>query len=270
MTSKDKWSIQNRNHIALSDSEAELYDEEYAENNYQTRQYMKFEEGILLNVVSQVLDTGLAIDLGCGTGRDLFKYADKFDSVIGWDFSEKMIEVTARKAKENGYSNVIAEVRDVEKEGFAGIKTGSVGFINAGFGMGSFIRDLPKFTCDVHRVLSDGGTFMTTFYNKDSIVQFMDSKCFAAIPDVENNTLTVDTGNNQFVIPCISYTVNELKDIFSKQFEITALYTYPTISTIVSNGVLNVPQIKKAIIQLEEAAKESLWGHYIVLLCRKK
>ena len=270
MTNNDKWSIQNLNHIALSDSEAELYDEEYAENNYQTRQYMKFEEGILMGVVTQVLDTGLAIDLGCGTGRDLFKYADKFDSVIGWDFSEKMIEVTSRKAKKIGLSNVIAEVRDVEKEGFAGIEDESVGFINAGFGMGSFIQDLPKFACDVHRVLSDEGIFMASFYNKDSLVRYMDSKCFAAIPDVENNTLTVDTGNNQFVIPCISYTVNELKEIFSKQFEITALYTYPTISTMVNNEVLNIPQIKKAIIQLEEAAKECLWGHYIVLLCRKK
>lgn len=268
MKTKETWSKRNLNHIVLSNNAAEHYDSDYAENNYQTRLYMKYEEEVLKFAVELVTNTTLAIDLGCGTGRDLFKYASSFETAIGWDFSPKMVEITRNKAKMLGYNNVITEIRDVEKAGFDGIEDGTVGFINAGFGMGSFIEDLPAFLCKVHQALSKDGIFMVTFYNKNSVAQYVNPPCFAAIPNIKDKSLTVTDEGSEYIIPCMSYSVEELKQIFLPNFKVIKAYTYPTISTLLSNNCITVPEIVKVVKELEENVKECLWGHYIIIICK--
>jgi hypothetical protein len=117
--------------------------------------------------------------------------------------------------------------------------------------------------------MSTNGIFMATFYNKNTIVKNLQNRCFAAIPDVEHNTLTVTMGGSDYVIPCISYSIEELTAIFGKQFQVLKAITYPTISTLLSTEVLGVPEIKSAVLKLEDMVCECLWGHYIIIWCKK-
>ena len=268
--SGNSWNERNRKHVELSNNAADHYDSDYAENNFQTRQYMSFEEEELKNALKMVRKHNLAIDLGCGTGRDLFLYASDFEKAIGWDFSQKMVEVTRTKAQKLGCDNVFVEECDVEKEGFSKIEENSVDFINAGFGMGSFIADLPVFLKKVHSALSTDGVFMATFYNKQSIAKHVTTPCFAAMPDTENDTLTVTTDGTKYEIPCISYTVEELMKIFSSRFEVAAVYTYPTITTLLTTDIFSKPEIKASVLELEDVVKKCSLGHYILLVCKKK
>lgn len=270
MKSEETWSERNLNHIVLSDKTANQYDSSYAENNYQTRQYMKYEEEFLEESIKSVENTELAIELGCGTGRDLFKYARKFDQAIGWDFSPKMVEVTREKARNMGFTNVTTEIRDVEKNGYDGIAEESVDFINAGFGMGSFIENFPEFLNKTYKVLKKDGIFMATFYNKQSIAKYVVPPCFAAMPNIEEKKLTVTSDGIEYEIPCITYSVDELKKIYDlAHFQIIKAYTYPTVSTLLSKECVKVPEIISIVNQLEESIKECLWGHYIIILCKK-
>ncbi|MEM7280070.1 MAG: class I SAM-dependent methyltransferase [Pseudomonadota bacterium] len=53
------------------------------------------------------------LEIGCGTGTTAIHHAPKVNRLIAIDYSEKMIEIARRKAREAGVSNVEFEVSSV-------------------------------------------------------------------------------------------------------------------------------------------------------------
>lgn len=134
------WQEGKAEHLALSNAVAEAYDALYENANFATGSYMRYEIETIEGVIPQAPSRSLAIDLGCGTGRDSFVLARHFQQVYGYDFSPEMIRVAGTNKLSRGIGNVGFEVLDIEDSPLP-LRTGSVCFVNTAFGMGSFVRN---------------------------------------------------------------------------------------------------------------------------------
>src|SRR3972149_7696457 len=92
----DDWIKGKEQHLALSAAAADLYDELYEHANFATGSYMHYELEMISKYMAQAPSLSLAIDLGCGTGRDSFLLSKQFDQVYGYDFSPEMIRVATK------------------------------------------------------------------------------------------------------------------------------------------------------------------------------
>ena len=121
------------------------------------------------NLVHTIKENGIlpgnALDIGCGTGDNVFFLAKNGFSVTGIDISKKAIEMAGEKRAEN---NLGAEffVRDIFKDDIPG---GPFGFI---FDRGCF-HTFPKkkqritYAQKVHDLLNDDGHWLTLVGNVD-------------------------------------------------------------------------------------------------------
>lgn len=173
----DNWTIGKQRHKELSNKSAEEYDKIYAASNFATGSYMEYELEVI-NRTIESLDKNrrrIALDLGCGTGRDAFYFHRHFDQVRGYDFSSEMIKVAQKKKLHKSAGNIQFVVRDLEEDLLTDVSNSSISFINSGFGMGSFVRELSPLLREVKRVLEPSGVFLISFYNKQSLVVQIDS-----------------------------------------------------------------------------------------------
>lgn len=255
------WGDKLQNHINLSETHAENYDSNYG--SIVTKKYMMYEES-RIHLACDLLgkeNRGLAVDVGCGTGRctiDLSKY---FEKVIGIDFSPKMIEVAAKNACRVGALNTEFYLKNVSTVGL-GDFSDKVQFLNFAFGMGSFIEDIEFLIAEIKRVLTPGGVFYITFYNKESFVYKMADTVdmgISAIPSKNKEELIVDG----IGIPCKYYSPNELKILLGKHFREVSFVTYPTILPLIKEPLLLYTDIVEYCEKLENNTCNEDNGYYI-------
>jgi len=105
---------------------------------------------VMINSLSEYIikrnKSGIAVDVGCGTGRHSFILSKYFNTVYAFDFSPRMIEKANEEKRRQNIENIIFSVNDFEYEKLLDEKDfyGKCDLIVASFGMGSFIEDTVK------------------------------------------------------------------------------------------------------------------------------
>lgn len=273
------WSKGKASHLQLSKKAAGIYDSKYGNENFSTKLYMDYEFEVIDKAV-KLLPTdkkSIAIDLGCGTGRDTLHFCKSFYKVIGYDFSSSMIKIANKNCKKIGAKNVVLVQKDIENNGLSEIESNSVSFVNAGFGMGSFIKNINSLVKDVYRVLKPKGIFTVSLYNSDALVSRLANE-LAWEPSLSvrftdtKNSLKVIFQGNKFNIAAKTYSVQECRDILSQHFEIVELSTFPTISSVLPNSLFANPKVKDIFRRIDYKIRfdeKMASGPYICVICKK-
>lgn len=96
----------------------------------------------------------LALDFGCGPGRFTEVLAKDFDKVIGFDISEKMIELAEERAEQEGIDNI----EYIAADNLSSIKDNSVDLIMTRLTLEHIPPEqIKKYVKDFTRILKKGG-----------------------------------------------------------------------------------------------------------------
>ncbi|MCF6157614.1 MAG: methyltransferase domain-containing protein [wastewater metagenome] len=271
-------------HLVLSEYAAETYDESYGKANFATQCIKDFEEKVVADTLESVPSKQLVMDIGCGTGRHSFLLLDmhKFHSVIGFDFSPKMIEVAQRKKNEKAkadnfdLSKITFMRMDVEDEEFSQ-EQGSADLVCASFGMGSFVENIHNLLKKLWLLLKDEGILIISFYNKNGIQYqvnpvWRDSSLSAKLSG--NDELKVNIGGNVFTIYCKPYEFEEIRGILNRYFGIINQYSFPTLSAFMPNSIFAENQYACKVFKDIDAAiaqkNDMMHGAYFLFICKKE
>jgi prolyl-tRNA editing enzyme YbaK/EbsC (Cys-tRNA(Pro) deacylase)/SAM-dependent methyltransferase len=268
------WNEGRTQHLKLSEAAAPQYDELYANANFATGSYMEYEIDTLKRWIPDAPDHHLAIDLGCGTGRDSFVLARYFDQVFAYDFSPAMVEVANANKLQRAQGNVSFKARDVEK-GLLDLHPHSADFVNSAFGMGSFIENLEAFLREVKRLLKPGGIAVFSFYNRQALVNSLDLEwrpALAARADPDNELLRVEFEETRFDIAARAYTVQDVRNRLASVFDVLELTTFPTLSALFPQQLFVHESARKLCTHVDQLLAANLdvaAGPYIVAVVRR-
>ena len=276
---EDDWIKGKQAHKNLSDDVANVYDQNYASLNFATSSYMDYELDVIDKAIKLIPEhnRNVALDLGCGTGRDAFHFLRKFTQVRGYDFSPEMIKVAEGKKIIKSTGNINFIIRDLEKDYLFDEKNSTINFINSGFGMGSFIYDLSPFLQEIRRVLEPRGIFIVSFYNRKSLVVQLENiewiPALNARLDTETNFLKVNFEGNESLLAVRTYTLETIRNKLETYFEVVEITTYPTLSSLFPNSIFKSKEARNlcSIVDNVLRADESIaGGPYIIAVCRKQ
>ncbi len=268
------WTVGKRRHLELSEHAASEYDKIYEQANFATGSYMRYELEVLRQATEHAPDTEVALDLGCGTGRDTFELAKRFRQVFGYDFSRAMIASANRNKYRRSAGNVSFAVNDVEL-GIPDFAGESASLVNSAFGMGSFVDRIDDFFLTVRRVLKPCGIAVFSFYNDRALVNQLDLEwrpALAARANPGQDTLTVDFGGQVYEIAARLYDPADLKHKLARNFELLHFGTFPTLTALLPQGVLedeNARQLCRTVDSFLAVHEQVSLGPYIVAIARK-
>ena len=268
------WESGKEAHRELSAAAAGRYDELYESMNFATGSYMRFEVDTLRAYMQEAPTRSLALDLGCGTGRDSFLLSEQFKQVYGYDFSPEMIEVANRNKLKHRAGNVLFEQLDVELEPLP-LGDETVPFVNSGFGMGSFLRHPEQAFREVRRVLQHHGLAVFSFYNADALVNGLDmdwrpALAARAVPNSE--LLQVEFESSVYRISAKMYTIQEVTNKLSGNFRLQQLFTYPTLTALLPQTMFKSKRARELCTRVDQLLADNTEiaaGPYIVAVCRK-
>lgn len=258
-------------HLVLSEIAAPIYNKTYGRTKIATHEFMEYESeklNKLIKKLKQERRNGIAIDVGCGTGRHSFVMARHFEKVFAYDFSPNMIDEANKIRKENDIRNVFFLVNDFEYEKLIDEKQfyGQCDLVLASFGMGSFIEDTNSMLRRFYDWLKPGGYIFLSFYNANSITlnvtpSWRDSALSAQI-DKENNSLEVNlTPKTRFNIFCKLFdegVEGEINRIFNVDF----ITTYPMIMALLPNNLLENEFAHASFVSADKTLSENKEGHH--------
>lgn len=108
------------------------------------------------------------LEVGCGQGADLSRFATNGADTFGCDFTPKHCEISRRFVGVMGGSAQVVQASAValpyESESFDLVYS---------FGVLLLVQDLDAAVREIHRVLKPGGTVITMFYNQLSLHYFL-------------------------------------------------------------------------------------------------
>lgn len=268
------WEGGRKEHIQLSNAAATHYDELYADSNFATGSYMNYEVQIIEKWAACAPDQHLAVDLGCGTGRDSFVLAKRFDQVYAYDFSEKMIAVATQNKINRDVGNVLFAVRDVERE-LLDLQPGTASFVNSSFGMGSFVENVEIFFRQVKQILKPQGIAIFSFYNATALVNRLRldwRPALTARSAPDRDALLVDFSGREYEIAARSYGLREIRLKLEGNFEILSLTTFPTLSALFPQELFEDSLARDLCTNVDNLLADNLAlaaGPYIVAVVRR-
>lgn len=239
-------SIQENN--KFYDSFSKDYDSRYAGA---IGDYHKFLE---MDVIRPMLDVKnkIILDIGTGTGRLVFAFGKEASEIIGIDTSEKMIEIA--KGKSKNIVNVKFLLMDANNLKFPP----SYFDLVTAVGSLEFIDELPNLFEEINRVLRQGGKFIFTYFNNDSLFH-----CLPRRESLKSNSLA----ELKAILQKNGFCLKEYKTSFFIPFQLVwKTYSFLKISWLRNSWI-------KFIIILESAfLKVSFWknkGMQFTILCEK-
>ena len=269
-TEDDWYRLLKKNLLLLTKRWADSYDEDYDKAFFATHTDLEFEEEILKQEIKQVARKGLALDLGCATGRLAVKLASSFDQVIGYDISPHMVKKANEKSGE--FSNLSFVEADIE-EGIP-LPDNSVSLVVMNLGTASDIRDISGVLKEVGRVLEAGGRFFFSFYNRDALLYQWDFVPWpvglAAEINVHKHCLDVHMGAKVLSVYARPYSVKEVESLFSPSMKVSKVLTHPTISSILPHTLFEgKPAIQKSMTDIDRQLSIANDGAYIIVTGEK-
>lgn len=270
-----KWENGKRDHKALSDAAAPIYDQLYAKTNEATRSYMEKEEAVIKEVAASCANLAVALDLGSGTGRDAVVLSRRFDQVFGYDFSEGMVKVADSRRLKHRHGNVAYKLLDLEEESLPH-GDATVGLVNTGFGMASFLQSPGDLLREVRRVLAPQGYAIFSFYNKHSYVRQLSlpwAPSLAATSDPEGECLHVTLPDKQTFQPSAKmYSVHEAENLLGQYFNVVKIETYPSLTALMPQELFVnslASELCREVDNVLAGNLEIAAGHYIIAVCQK-
>lgn len=273
----DSWKSLKAEHVRLSAAAADKYDELYENANFATGSYMRYELETVRRFAAQSPTRAVAVDLGCGTGRDSFYLAKQFDQVFGYDISPEMV-LNANRNKLRGHvGNVSFEVLDVEEHSLPwGDNT--VPFVNTAFGMASFVHHIETLFREVRRVLMPGGLAIFSFYNSEALVnkiQLQWKPALAARVVPGEDCLEVNFEGVSYKIAAKAYAVKDVQTRIQGAFgrnNLLEISTFPTLSALFPNELFGNEATRDLCTRVDNLLATNLdvaAGPYIVAVCKK-
>lgn len=270
MTEDGWYRLLKKNLLILTERWANSYDADYDKAFFATHIYLEFEQDILAQEIKLIPKKGLALDLGCATGRVSAKLADSFTQVVGYDVSLHMVKKAGSRAKK--IANISFCEADLEK----GIPQpdNSVSFVVMNLGTASDIRDIAGVIKEAERVLKPGGRFFFSFYNRDALLYQWDFVPWpvglAAEINVHRHCLDVHLGAKVLSVYARPYTVAEVRELFPSAMQVSKILTHPTISSILPNTLFEgKPAIQKSMTAIDSQLSVASDGAYIVVTGEK-
>lgn len=268
---EEEWyRLLKKNLLLLTKRWSDSYDEHYDKAFFATHSYFEFEKQLLEQEIKQISNRGIALDMGCATGRLTTKLSPSFKQVVGYDLSPHMlIKANAKRQKSPNISFVEA---DLEK----GIPRAdnSVSFVAMNFGTASDIRGISGVLEEVERVLVHGGRFFFSFYNRDALLYQWDfipwPVGLAAEINIHKHCLDVHLGAKVLSVYARPYTVKEVRKLFPSGMKLSKVLTHPTISSILPHDLFEgKPSIQKSVVDIDRHLAKSCDGAYIIAVGKK-
>lgn len=273
----ENWQSKKEEHLKLSAVAADKYDEIYEKSNFATGSYMRYEIETVKRFTSQSPSKKIALDLGCGTGRDSFYLCKHFDQVFGYDFSPEMILVANKNKLNSHKGNVAFEVLDIEEQELPWASN-SIPFVNTAFGMGSFVNNVEQLFREVRRALQPGGIAIFSFYNSEALVNKLDLRwkpALAARVVEKEDCLEVDFGATKYKIAAKAYSVADIKKKATQGFGqngVLEITTFPTLSALFPQELFENDKTRDLCTKVDNLLANNLEiaaGPYIVAVCKK-
>lgn len=273
-TDIQRWRSGKQRHRTLSENAAPHYDAIYGSANFATSMYMRYELEVIADAEKLATTHEIALDLGCGTGRDSFELSKYFGQVYGYDFSESMISVANANKYRGSIGNASFAVADVEL-GLPGVPEEHACLVNSAFGMGSFIEDIDLFFQTVRRILKPKGIAIFSFYNRDALVNRLDLEwvpalAARAVPDRDLLRVTFD--GEGYDISAKSYNVEEIRDKLRRHFSnVVSITTFPALTALLPQPVLEDDGARELCRAVDDylSRESSPYGPYIVAVVQK-
>lgn len=268
-------------HLVLSEIAAPIYNRSYGRSKIATHEFMEYESEKLNRLIKKLKQEnrcGIAIDVGCGTGRHSFTMARHFETVFAYDFSPNMIEEANKIRRERDIRNLFFLVNDFEYEKLIDEQRfyGQCDLVVASFGMGSFIEDTNAMLRRFYDWLKPGGYIFVSFYNANSITlnvtpSWRDSSLSAQI-DKENNSLEVTlTQKTRFNVFCKLFDQGVEGEI-NRIFNLDSVTTYPMIMALLPNNLLENDFAHASFVSADRTLaehKEGQNGYYAIVVAEK-
>lgn len=274
------YQILKKNLLALTAEVASSYDDNYgASADYATALYMSFEDETINREVSTLCslgNSGLALDLGCATGRVAFMVAPYFTKTIGIDISPQMIG-EAYKKKNPSDSSI--EFREFDLGNGIPIGNESASLVVMNLGTASDIRDIKRMAAATKRVLKKDGRFVFSFYNAGALLYRWPvpwPPSLTAEMNLDNHCLNVRIRGKLFTVHARPYSVREIKKLLAESgLSIGSVKTYPTITPILPSEFFDeqdpekIGEMKVTAKELESKLADLERGAYILVTGRK-
>ncbi len=273
----NKWKSNKVEHLKLSAEAAKQYDELYENSNFATGSYMRYELETVKRFISQAPSKSIALDLGCGTGRDSFYLYKHFQQIYGYDFSPEMIFYAEKNKLHKRVGNVSFEVLDIEERELPW-QNNTIPFINTAFGMGSFVQNIEQLFREVKRVLQPRGIAIFSFYNSKALVNKIELQwrpALAARVVEGEDCLEVNFEGNKYKIAAKAYSVSEIRKKIINSFgqnNLIEITTFPTLSALFPQELFEKEETRKLCTNVDNLLANNLEiaaGPYIVAVCRK-
>ncbi|MBN1909456.1 MAG: class I SAM-dependent methyltransferase [Pirellulales bacterium] len=145
------WDYAQSEHIAQD------YDAYFAENRL-----FAFDEQVMARWLPH---PGVAVDLGCGTGRTLLPLARRGFRCVGVDLSQPMLRVAQEKAAHEGLSIDWVQANLVQMDCFADGWADYVSCLFSTLGMIQGLENRRTVLAHVRRILKPGGRFIVHVHN---------------------------------------------------------------------------------------------------------
>ncbi|KKT30959.1 MAG: hypothetical protein UW27_C0001G0054 [Parcubacteria group bacterium GW2011_GWA1_44_13] len=270
-TENDWYRMLKKNLLLLTKRWADSYDEDYDKAFFATHTYLEFEEEILRQEIKRITKKGIALDLGCATGRLAVKLASLFKQVVGYDISPHMVKKANEKVEK--FPNLSFVEADIE-DGIPQLDN-SASLVVMNLGTASDIRDISGVLKETERVLVSGGKFFFSFYNKDALLYQWDFVPWpvglAAEINIHKHCLDVHIGAKVLSVYARPYSVKEVKSLFSKSMKVSKVLTHPTISSILPHTLFEgKPAIQKSMTDIDYQLSMASDGAYIIVTGQKR
>jgi SAM-dependent methyltransferase len=108
------------------------------------------------------------LEIGCGQGPDLFRFAAAGARTFGCDLTRKHCEISRR------FVDTMEKTAHVSQASATDLPYAAESFdLVYSFGVLLLVENLDCAVAEIHRVLKPGGTVITMFYNRDSLHYYL-------------------------------------------------------------------------------------------------
>jgi SAM-dependent methyltransferase len=253
------------NLLALTQMVAPGYDARDGQSKFASQALAAYELDLIRSEAAALSSRGLALDLGCATGRIGLELAASFAQVVGYDVSPHMVEAARANARALGATNIAFAQLDLDVQALPHADC-SASFIVMNLGTASDVSNLPKVLAEIARVLAPGGRFLLTFYNADALLYKMGFlpwvASLEAVVNPYTNCLDVKIGGAPMPVHAQLYSEAQARALMPAGLCVDNVTSFPQIAAIMPDEVLGDEKVRASIDRLDrELAKGADGSH---------